>query len=169
MITKYDTYIKGKKYINDSTFATEITLFIFKIVSTNSNLIINNHGPNEVYIYTVYNENHYKYHIEYNPNYYDSYNFDEYDKETKSFSKKSKLKEFIEDYINDYYDSKYDIDTELKYIPVFDNEKYSDFILYLINKNSKLIEQYSDIEKYLTDEVKIELKHIIEANNFDLI
>ena len=169
MITKYDTYIKGKKYTNDRTFATEIALFISKIISYNSNLIIKNHGPNELYIYTEYNENHYKYHIEYNPNYYYSYDFDEYNEEVKSFPFKTKLKEFIKDYINNYYDSKYDIDTELKYIPVFDDEKYSDFILYLINKNPKFIEQYSDIEKYLTNDAKNELKHLIEAKNFDLI
>jgi hypothetical protein len=112
-----------------------------------------------------------KYNIQIFSNYYIADHLDE-------------MKKFLDEYLNkkyysnDLYKILFDSNSDMRYktyeyriknIIILDREKYSEFIFNIIEKNKDIIKCHNIFYKYLTDDYKNKIEHIINASNFDLI
>lgn len=89
-----------------------------------------------------------------------------------NFNNRKELKVYLTKYLQSYYTNLLSIKDkkfELENVPVLNNKKYNDFIVKLINSNPEYIKDKNIFMRYLDNEHKQKINHIINANNFDLV
>lgn len=191
MITKYNDYL-NEGFLKSKQYELESFLKKYFKPYLNNNFKIKKMLVGDIESAIKYSrfDNFYRYDFVFNDykninshfNFsYRSYNYyiSLFDKEYE-YSTLKELKKSLPDIIKNYYDvylskvkenekNKNITLISIKYILVFDKDMYSKFIYDIININNKYITQSKDYLIYLTDEYKNKIKHLIDANNFDLI
>jgi hypothetical protein len=81
---------------------------------------------------------------------------------------KNYLDDYLDNYSDDYYEYLVYCSEEINKIPVFDTDKYSEYILNYI-KDKKFNKNLKNVFQYLNKETQDKLEHLVNATNFDLI
>ena len=143
--------IKYNKIKNASDFSTTIVLNL-----TCSHLNIGDYSQNtNRLIFSIEKQNNiFKFKNKIN---FNTEDFNELKKHTK---------EFCDNFYNEFTITEFDNITQ---VPVFNTDKYSDFILDFIKNEPIQIKYIKYIKQFLNEKTLKYFKHILDANNFDLI